>query len=291
MKPIRMEVGEQFKSNFEIKDKTFDLEDSIQYHLLLYWDCQTLKYLVMDPSTDVVLSHAKFIKKEGVNENAFLENTWSNSPILKQEFKKVSLTFSGHFSCLIPSSLHTESEEKKFISYSTRDRDFETQNYKHSKIGAVMIAEIPELKSWFIKKYPNIKLYPNASLMIETLIRLNKFDKRNMIYLELSQKNFEIYAFDKGQFKLFNSFEINNQNDFVYHTLNVIQQLELDPKKTTINLSGSIYKEHEYYSLLANYFPNIQLNEGLEKQSLALGISDQNKTEFAALYNLYSCAS
>lgn len=286
-----MEAGEEFKNNFEIKDKTFDLEDSIQYHLLLHWDNQILKYLVMDPSTDVVLAHAKFSNSDSNLGDKFLEKTWSSSEILKREFKKVTLTFSGHYSCLIPSSFHSETEEDKFLAFSFGNKDIKTQNFKHPKIGAVMIAEIPETKNWFIKKYPNIKIYPNASLMIETLIRLNKFDKRNMVYLEVTQKNFEIYVFEKGAFKLFNTFKIDGQNDFVYHTLNVVQQLELDPKKTILNISGNIHSKHEYFNLLKEYFPNIELNSGLEQQNLALGISDQNKPEFAALYNLYSCAS
>ncbi|WP_296386943.1 DUF3822 family protein, partial [Winogradskyella sp.] len=67
----------------------------------------------------------------------------------------------------------------------------------------------------------------------------------------------ELLVVDKSKLLLFNVFEYNSKEDFIYYVLFVFEQLKLDVETTPVNLSGNIDKDDEIYNTLYTYVRHI----------------------------------
>ena len=290
MKLTQMEHGEEL-SNYITQDKTFDPKDTSLYYLLLQRDESSLKFSIVDPGTDVVLVLGRHVVNQNESSEHFLKRLISEYPILDGEFKAVFLTFIYESKCLIPLQLFDPKKSIEYLEMASGRSIQDVSTFKHSKMGAVMITESFPEKDWFQKKYPNIKFYPNSSLLIETLSRKFQYDKRSILSVEIAGDKTEVLVFRNGKLLLNNVFETTNENDFAYYVLNTIQQLQLKPDNTQVLLSGEILKESRKYSTLASCFEKIQFNDELYRPNFGLSIDQTHLNEFTSIFNLYSCAS
>ena len=289
MKHTQMEPGED-KSNFLALDQTFQSDYTGLYHLLLHWTQENLRCLILDSSTDVVLGSGIFSPRESESGEQFLDRVFQEQRILQKEYKEVMISLSGRASCLIPNPLYDPENAKKVLAFSCGNPVEQVREYKHPKLSAVLLMDEGHELEVIKQRHPNSKFYPNPSMVIETLLKHNKFDKRNMLYIEVLPEHCEMYYLADGRFKWYNLIEAANENDFVYHVLNTLQHFDESPENTEVFLSGDIYPEDPKFKLLAKYVEKLHWSFELKEPFLSLEQNSSSKHQFSSLYNLYGCA-
>ena len=107
-----------------------------------------------------------------------------------------------------------------------------------------------------VNHFPELRFYHQATAFIDNT--LLKSDASGYVVGVMSYKNyFDIVVCNNGKLFLYNNFDFQNENDFVYHISNVIQQLRISDLKTNIFLSGDIDKDSPKYKLLIKYLRNV----------------------------------
>jgi hypothetical protein len=81
--------------------------------------------------------------------------------------------------------------------------------------------------------------------------------QRGAVLVEVQNHTLDILVIAGDQVKLVNKYSIGDPSDFIYHTLNTVRQLELDPESIPVYLSGIIYEEHPLRALLSKYIRNV----------------------------------
>ena len=88
---------------------------------------------------------------------------------------------------------------------------------------------------------------------------------------------------------LINSFSWQTNEDILYYTLFVCEQLELNPEKFTLTITGEIEKGSVLYQLLSNYVLDINIPLNPSSFSPTLTIGDSPFHHHVILYNLALC--
>ena len=143
MKLIPMEHGEEL-SKFLTQDKTFDPNDSGLFHLLFLLDEQQVKFSIIDSSTDVVLTLGHLYKNQNEESSSFLKRLIAEFDFLSREFKSVFLSYVSEKKSLVPYALFDKDNARKYLEFSGSEAETMVKTFKHSKIGAVMVSEIPK---------------------------------------------------------------------------------------------------------------------------------------------------
>jgi hypothetical protein len=91
-----------------------------------------------------------------------------------------------------------------------------------------------------------------ARLLDKLSLLSNESEKLHKdIYLNLNLSSIEIIVFENKKLVFFNNFDTRTQEDVVYYTLFALEQLQLDPRKVSIQYINS--NDRENIDVLKNY--------------------------------------
>lgn len=80
--------------------------------------------------------------------------------------------------------------------------------------------------------------------------------QRGFVLTEIQEQTMHILVIREDELLLLNSYELKMPEDFIYHSLNTMKQLDLDRTKVPVYLAGIVHTEHELYGLLGKYIRN-----------------------------------
>ena len=77
------------------------------------------------------------------------------------------------------------------------------------------------------------------------------------MYVHVSDHNFEIIIVQNQKLLLYNSFDYNTPEDFIYYILFTAEQLQLDPNNFQLTLLGLINPLDSLYQICYKYIRNV----------------------------------
>jgi len=95
-----------------------------------------------------------------------------------------------------------------------------------------------------------------------------------------------VIANDKLLF--YNSFNYQSKEDFIYYILFTAEQLELNPEKFELNLSGIIDTESELFKIAYRYVRKVGLLENRSEYKFPPNSKETTKRRHFTLLNQYS---
>jgi hypothetical protein len=90
--------------------------------------------------------------------------------------------------------------------------------------------------------------------LVEALFLQFKNRNEPVVLLHLRQGHADIVVKRGRKLLLLNSFPCQGVEDVLYHTLNVYEQLQLNPEEDLLVLAGALEKDSAVYGLLSGYF-------------------------------------
>ena len=98
----------------------------------------------------------------------------------------------------------------------------------------------------------------HSKLACQTLA--DSSDMRSVMLMNLKEGYADFEVFCNHRLQLSNSFGCCNQDEALYHALNLMKTLNLEDDKMVLMLSGNA--DRELYSRVSRYFPNVELYTG-----------------------------
>ncbi|HUH28797.1 DUF3822 family protein, partial [Gelidibacter sp.] len=108
--------------------------------------------------------------------------------------------------------------------------------------------------------------YKHAStILLEQILKKEEKSSDDKIFINVEPFHFQMLVIKKGQFQLYNTFEYDTKEDFIYFILFAIEQLKLDTEKVIVKLMGHIVKDDELYQMLYTYIRYIEFEGPSQK--------------------------
>ena len=208
----------------------------------------------------------KATKTEALFSNAFNENSE-----LKDSYDEIVVIHNNNLSTFVPEPLFDEHFLGSYLQFNTKvfETDFfafdEISNYQ---LNTVYIPYI-SINNFFIDQFGSFDYKHANSILVTKLLDASKNNDDKKMIVNINSGHFEIVVIQNQKLLLFNSFDYQTPEDFLYYLLFTAEQLNMNPENFKLELLGSIVEEDDFYQLAYKYIRNISLFDvsNLEKNN------------------------
>ena len=223
-----------------------------------------LSFCVFDTLNHTILSvkevqfdtFHKATKIEELFADAFRENDE-----LKDSYDEILVIHNNNLSTFVPEPLFDEHFLGSYLQYNTKvfQTDFfafdEIPNYQ---MNAVYIPYV-NINNFFIDQFGAFDYKHANSILVSKLLVASKNKDEKKMFVHINTSHFEIIVIQNQKLILFNSFDYNTPEDFLYYILFTAEQLNLNPENFPLELIGNIDTESDYFKIAYKYIRNVSL--------------------------------
>lgn len=182
-------------------------------------------------------------------------------PELKDSYDEILVIHNNNLSTFVPEPLFDENFLGSYLQYNTKvfETDFfafdEIPNYQ---MNTVYIPYV-NINNFFIDQFGSFDYKHANSILVSKLLVASKNKDDKKMFVHINTGHFEIIVVQNQKLLLFNSFDYNTPEDFLYYILFTAEQLNLNPEKFPLELIGNIDTESDYFKIAYKYIRNVSL--------------------------------
>ncbi len=221
----------------------------------------------------------------GRQEEIFLREQLFHLPYRQTVVSLTDLDFT-----IIPTTLFDPQQSKQLLQFAgykvDKDSYFLSDNL--SMAGATLVYSIPNFLYYFLKsEVKNLTLLHQATALANVLLlkRLEGFDSR--VAVHFTSEKMIVVATQNNMLKLCNTFSYSDDNDSTYIVLNILEQLNIAPDRTKIEVSGDISQLDQRFIRLEKFAKNVVLQK--EPKWFDYGGKIDDVWRYVDLLNLMLC--
>ena len=279
--------------DFSITDETFEPNISISYFLSIRLNPDGLSFCTLDPVRNkyIQISHIVFNETQSIATQ--LNDCLSKSDILNLPFKRTFILIPSQISTLVPAAVFEPEKKEELLKFSCSIPENSTIYYnKIRSIDTFNIFSIPtEVEVIMQRQFPEPLFFHQNTPFIDSILSatLTEESTTTLLCINFNSDFFDIVVFDKDRLMLCNSFPIKSENDFIYFTLFVFEQLKLSEPNTMVQISGIHPDKQRYIKQLSNYLGNIRQIDFPRHFRYSILFRDTRISGFFNLLNLPVC--
>lgn len=273
-------------------DESFDLKLASEYHISIQAGLDGFSFCILDIIRNkyVAFQHVPLIVGKLQFLSKKIEAIFDQEEKLHASFKSVSVTYSTNKATIIPKEFAApdfSSEIANFTSDISRNEDIRTDDLPGSSFQLVY-SYPKELMGLLNRKFTDFR-FGHKSIPLLSAVLDQRNEKRSTLLINFEKKYIRIVVVKNMQIALFNSFYFKNESDFLYHTLNVWHNLQLDPERDEILIGGYVADDSSYIRQLKKYISNIQFLKPSTHFNYGNLFEKVQKHQFVSLLNNYLC--
>ncbi len=180
---------------------------------------------------------------------------------LTQSYDEVLVLHDNMLNTFVPIPLFDEAYKGSYLQYNTKV--FETDYFTFDPIKKYDMVNVyvpyVNINNYLIDQLGSFEYLHSASILVTKLLENSKNEEAITMFVHFMHNHFEIVVIQNQRLLLFNTFEFNTPDDFIYYLLFTAEQLQLNPETVQINLLGAISEASELYKIAYRYIRNVAL--------------------------------
>ena len=190
-----------------------------------------------------------------------IETVFDTNKHLQHSFNEIDVIYVNALFTLVPKVLFKEDALTDYLKFNTKILKTDFVTYDKLESQELMNVYIPyaNVNNYFFEKFGSFRFYHAITQLVEKIGAQGAVSPDGCLYVNLHDTSFELVIIQNKKLQLANVFDYITKEDFIYYILFTIEQLELDPEKLEVKLSGAINKDDERYSFLYKYIRNVSI--------------------------------
>lgn len=231
-------------------------ELSIQIHL------NGLSFCILNRSSNTI----EFLKtidfEQKLNPSDVLDRLkaeLSSNTIFSEDFDAVLVIHQNELATLVPKELYNENHKADYLKFNTKILRTDFITHDDIVVNASVNVYVPyvNINNYIFETFGAFVYKHASTILINTILQKTKTSDVSEVYININNSTIELIVANKAQLLLFNVFEYNSKEDFIYYVLFVFEQLKLNVETTPIKLSGRVDKDDDIYSMIYTYIRHI----------------------------------
>ncbi|MFC4723609.1 DUF3822 family protein [Geojedonia litorea] len=196
-----------------------------------------------------------------------LKTVLNTNTIFEQAFDEVLLIHENELSSIVPKPLFDENNTADYLKFNAKilNTDFIAFDDLSDHNSVVVFVPYVNINNYIFDRFGEFVYKHAASILIKTILDQEIGSNNTCVYIHVGNDHFEIIAVKNGQLLLYNTFEYQSKEDFIYYILFTLEQLQLDPETVQIKLLGNVQKGDELYDIAYKYVRHVEVVENLLK--------------------------
>lgn len=255
--------------NFDTTEYNFSKKDTDQYELSILYGVDSFAYIIKDSAANV-LALREYYWPEGKQSMP----VWSGDDKLQLHYRKVKIAFSKGKFCMVPQRLFQEAEKATYLGHLSpvqNSSNIFSDNVSQHQAELIYEVDSPVLEN--IERHFPLAQKKNLHTVLLDAIRSHAASQASYhLAAHIGQKQVLIYAFDRTNLMLANSYTYRSAQDCLYYIMLVCEQLGFKMDQTPLFLAGRILEDSDIYRLLIRYvrhvsfLPSLPLKAGPQLQ-------------------------
>ena len=252
-----METGLRIiQANNNISEKNLFL--SIQVGL------SGLSFLVLDMFSEIIVDVIveNFSKQQTLDQLLkAVKTAFNRKDSLQQSFSKVQIIHDNEMQTLVPSAIFEEAHLSDYLKYNTKifKNDFITYDVIQNKDAMLVYIPFVNINNYIFERFGSFEYKHSATVLIDKILQIEKNNNQKKLYINIQHTHFELIALNQNSFQLFNRFEYQTREDFIYYILFTAEQLDFNPENFKCILMGDVENNDELFNIAYKYIRNVSL--------------------------------
>ncbi|BAO77164.1 hypothetical protein WPG_2934 [Winogradskyella sp. PG-2] len=214
-----------------------------------------------------------------------LKTELSSSTSFSEDFDSVTVIHQNELATLVPNALYNENNKADYLKFNSKILKTDLIAHDDIVINDSSNVYVPyvNINNYIFETFGEFVYKHASSVLIDSILQNNRRDETT-VNVNVNDNTLEVIVSEKKSLMLFNSFEYNSKEDFIYYILFVFEQLNLNVETTFVYLSGNISKEDGLYDIIYTYVRHIYFVENFLAYNLESTISNNAyKTHYLIL--------
>lgn len=237
--------------------------------LIIQVSLQNLSFCVKNQATDEIT----YFKSLPINSLASLENQletiFNKNEMLQVTYDDVLVLHDNNLNTFVPEAFFDEQNLGSYLQYNTKvfATDFFTfDDLEPQKMKNVYVPNVA-FNNFFIDQFGEFTYKHINTALVEYVLKEANDLPEIKVHCHVSKDHFELIIIQNRKLLLFNSFEIQTPEDFIYYILFTYEQLKLNPEEIPLNLFGRIEKNDPNYEMVYNYIRYVNISKPKDKEN------------------------
>jgi len=215
---------------------------------------------------------------------------FSKNKDLQKRYGSVNITHVNQLSSLVPKSLFDEEHSRDYLKFSTKTYSNDYIVHDELENHDMINVYIPfvNVNNFFLERFGSFEYKHFSTVLVNNLMNTYKYSEHPHMFAHIGHDRFEIVVIARNKLMLYNSFDYQGKEDFIYYVLFTAEQLDLDPEKFELVLAGKISTESDLYDVAYKYVRKVSLLEIRSQFKFSSNISEATQRRHFTLINQYS---
>ncbi len=254
----------------EIAESSFDPANSPNHTLSIRFLPDGFCFVVASLSERRPLYFCR-IAEEGKSVVQQFSEQFNKLDSLRRKYSEVYFLNDTSAYTLMPSSIFDEADMMAYWKFCTNGNPEGVRVLRNQLdfCDAVLLHSIPKvIADRLSERFPSVKYMHRQSLLVSKMMVQNKKSGEDTVGVFVGEDFFDLVVVKDGVLQIANSFSNNNNEEFLYFSLNVLDQLKIDPYKTHFVMCGEVREKSSIVTSFSKYVHNISVDN---KPSVELG--------------------
>lgn len=247
---------ETTEKQLQLLDSTFKWKHTPKYHLNVSIGENSLSYAIFNPSKN------KFIGLFDYRETSNLQLSILDDELLQQTYAKIKVALPSQKQTILPNEIFDPSYLKEYarLNFGEDNTGILTNHLVNLPAKLLYMPEKDLLSDANIY-FQGASFYYNGTPLLEGVLKQNQNSSKSVVYIYVDKEYLDIIFVNQGKLQLYNRFNYNSLEEFLYYPSFIFQQLGLDRARTEVVLLGMIDINSDSYQQLSKYFKYIEFGE------------------------------
>ncbi len=280
-----METGQK------IIQPKINIDELSSYILSIQVSLNGLSFCILNQDNITVTYYRADDFKKRLNPSELLnevDGIFNSDKALQNSYKAVTVIYDNELSVLVPKSLFDEDHLADYLKFNSRILQNDFLSYDTIAINDSICVYVPymNINNYLYEMFGTFEYKHFSSVLIESILSLEKNMASEKMYVHVGSHHFEIMVIDNNDLKLFNTFEYNTKEDFIYYILFTAEQLQLNPEEFELILLGKVAQDDDLYNIVFTYVRHVNVLKTLTKFSIGENVNSKIHQNFLLLNSL-----
>lgn len=240
-----------------------DHNKSMHYNLSIRLSADGFSFSVYNPIRDSIMLKQSFAIRSEISIIANLKQAFKMLDFLSYAYKQVDVTVYTKRFTLVPNDLFDEAQISSLFFYNFPQKENDlvlTNELLHNK-SQLLFSVNKSLYHFLMEKYETVQIYSSVTRPAEDFALRSRFGSEKKLYACVYRNQLDVYAYERGQLLLLNTYACSADSDYMYYLLLVWKQLQMDQLKDELYLVGLQKHETDLLRDLSDFIKNVSTLE------------------------------
>lgn len=248
-----------------------------------------LSFCVLNRQTNTI----DFLKRIAIEKKAtpykvldMLIQAFDTEPSLKLPFKRVQVLHDNELATIVPKELFDEAHLADYLKFNSKILKSDFIAFDEISINNSVNVYVPyvNINNYIYEKFGAFSYKHVSTILIEKILEAEQYAQNSKLYIHVEQSHFNIVVVNKGKLVLYNTFEYNSKEDFIYYVLFTLEQLDLSPEIIDIILLGNISMNDAIYKIIYKYIRHVSFGTRFDDYHFT-SAPEENHTNFPIIHS------